>query len=465
MGVFLVVIADLIGLFFSYQLSYILRVYYFPRFLQFPEPLPLMIFNPYWLPVIFLIFFWYEGLYTRKLPLWEEVKQVWKGLFITSIAIFAIVSLGRLYSDISRTVLVLMFLNALWIVPLVRLNSKKIIFSLGLLRSQVLIIGAGMTGRLLLKSFNKEKNLAYNVIGFLDDDPAKKGARIEGVKVLGGLGELDKYLTKDIEIILAIPGLKPARTVELVNILQKKAKKVSFIPDLFGIPFFESDMNFFFDSRMLVLNVRNNLKNTYNKFIKSIFDAFLALPVFVVSLPLIFIIALAIKLESRGPVFFIQDRIGKDDKNFKCIKFRSMYLDSEAILKKTLAKDAEGRAEWKKYCKLKSDPRVTRVGKILRRFSLDELPQIFNVLKGDMSIIGPRPYLNRETKSIGKYYSVITEVQPGITGLWQVSGRNKTSFEERLVLDAWYIQNWSLWLDITILIKTIGVVLKREGAY
>ena len=213
------------------------------------------------------------------------------------------------------------------------------------------------------------------------------------------------------------------------------------------------------------MNVRNNLKNILNMAVKALFDILVSIPVFLISLPVIAVIAVFIKFGSKGPVFWVQDRIGIDGKPFKCIKFRSMFVNGDAILAKALKKDKKRNAEWKKYFKLKNDPRVTPVGKLIRKFSLDELPQIFNIIKGEMSLVGPRPYLPREKEDMGTYADTIVEVRPGLTGLWQVSGRNRTSFKERLVLDAWYIQNWSLWLDVVILIRTIRVVFKREGAY
>jgi lipopolysaccharide/colanic/teichoic acid biosynthesis glycosyltransferase len=173
-----------------------------------------------------------------------------------------------------------------------------------------------------------------------------------------------------------------------------------------------------------------------------------------------------IVLDSRGGIFLMQDRIGRNSKIFKCIKFRTMYSNADEILLNYLHKSGEAKAEWSKYKKLRDyDPRVTRVGKFLRKTSLDELPQIINVLAGDMSFFGPRPYLPEEEQEIRGYADLILVTNPGITGLWQVSGRNILDFEERVKLDAWYVLNWSLWLDIVILFKTISVVIKKEGAY
>jgi undecaprenyl-phosphate galactose phosphotransferase len=214
------------------------------------------------------------------------------------------------------------------------------------------------------------------------------------------------------------------------------------------------------------MKLTNNSKSRVNHSLKRVFDLILI----VLSMPLILlvicIISILIKLDSEGPVFFIQERLGKDGKIFKCLKFRTMYVNADEILETYLQGNSKAQEEWRKYKKLKNhDPRVTKIGKFLRKSSLDELPQIFNVLKGDMSLVGPRPYLPRELPEMGKFKEIIFMTRPGITGLWQVSGRNKLTFEQRLKLDAWYVLNWSLWLDVVILLKTIKVVLKREGAY
>ena len=177
------------------------------------------------------------------------------------------------------------------------------------------------------------------------------------------------------------------------------------------------------------------------------------------------IIAIIIKLNSSGPAIFSQSRIGKNNKPFKCFKFRTMYDDADKRLSDLLENNSDAINEWNNSWKLRNDPRVTKIGKFLRETSLDELPQIFNVLKGDMSLVGPRPVTKKE---IDEYYKdqakLCFGVNPGVTGLWQVSGRSNTSYDYRITLDSWYVRNWNLWLDIVILFKTVRVVLKREGA-
>jgi undecaprenyl-phosphate galactose phosphotransferase len=177
------------------------------------------------------------------------------------------------------------------------------------------------------------------------------------------------------------------------------------------------------------------------------------------------IIALLIKINSKGPAIFSQKRIGKNGKPFRCYKFRTMYHDAEARLAELLGKSSKTRKEWNHHWKLNNDPRITTIGKFLRQTSLDELPQIFNVLKGEMSLVGPRPVTISEIKEYYKDQAQLCfGVTPGITGLWQVSGRSNTSYDHRIALDSWYVRNWNLWLDIVILFKTVKVVFKKEGA-
>ena len=211
---------------------------------------------------------------------------------------------------------------------------------------------------------------------------------------------------------------------------------------------------------------KNRLKSKYREFIHIAFNYLLAIALLPILLPIIAIIAVLIKKESPGPVFFSHTRIGKHGKPIPTFKFRSMYVDAQERLEKLLETDPDIRKEWEKNFKLKDDPRVTKIGSFLRKTSLDELPQIFNVLKGEMNFVGPRPVIQQEIDQYYKedavYYFM---VKPGITGLWQVSGRSDTDYDFRVATDKWYVSNWSLWLDIVILFKTVKVVLKREGAY
>ncbi len=182
-------------------------------------------------------------------------------------------------------------------------------------------------------------------------------------------------------------------------------------------------------------------------------------------LPLLFYIAVAVKMSSRGPILYAHDRIGKNGRHFKAWKFRSMFENSNDVLEYFLEQHPDLRLEWEQDHKLRYDPRVTRIGRFIRKTSLDELPQIWNVIRGEMSLVGPRPIVNAEIAKYGPYFGVYTMVTPGITGLWQISGRNNTTYDERVQLDAYYVRNWSPWLDMYLLIRTIRIVLFADGAY
>lgn len=217
---------------------------------------------------------------------------------------------------------------------------------------------------------------------------------------------------------------------------------------------------------ILTLYIKRNLDKPWNIFIKALFERCLTFFVLLIFSPILLLISIAIKITSRGPVLFVQKRIGRFQEPFDLYKFRSMYLDNEDKLANYLSSHPEARAEWEEYKKIKNhDPRVTRVGRFIRRFSLDELPQLFNVLEGKMSLVGPRPYLPEDLQDKQQLSNIITRVKPGITGPWQVGGRSDLTFKERLSIDEYYIRNWSLWWDITILLKSIKAVLSSSGAY
>ena len=213
--------------------------------------------------------------------------------------------------------------------------------------------------------------------------------------------------------------------------------------------------------------LRIKITSKFYKLIKNLFDKLFSLFVLIAFVPLFLIIALLIKLSSRGPIFFLQERVGKNNVPFKCIKFRTMYPEAKDILQNLLNKDEKIKKEFEETHKIKNDPRITTIGKLLRKTSLDELPQFFNVLRNEMSIVGPRPIVKAEKKKYGKNLNKVLSIKPGITGLWQVSGRNNLTYKKRVMLDINYVKNYNLLMDIRILIRTFGVILfpLDRGAY
>jgi Undecaprenyl-phosphate galactose phosphotransferase WbaP len=288
-------------------------------------------------------------------------------------------------------------------------------------------------------------------------------AEVEGVPVIGDFA-LAPVLAKKLGISYAIVAMPNAGGEHLVQLTERIGGAFSHllvIPDLFGfaslgVP--AKDVG-----GVLGIEVRQQLLLAGPRFAKRLMDLVLTILGGICILPLIALLSLAIKLDSRGPLFYTQPRVGRDGKMFNAFKFRSMHGDGEARLKAVLDADPKLLAEYEEFHKLTNDPRVTRVGRLVRKYSLDELPQLWNVLRGEMSLVGPRPYLAREIPQMQGKEGIILRAMPGLTGLWQVSDRNATGFGARLRMDVHYVRNWSPWLDIYVLARTVGVVLKGTG--
>lgn len=467
LGTGLLFLADLVTIFLILQTAIFIRKNILPYFLEFP-PFPAKNFTFFWwvFPV-WVFFFIYEGLYSKRFSFWDEVKTLWKAAFFSTLGVFTILYLGKFGEKVSRTVLVVMGIISFPMIPIIRINAKKLLIQVGLLKSKGLIIGAGKTGELIFKALKREPNFGLNVVGFLDDDPEKIGKRIEGIRIHGGVEQAQKYIGKcGIEdVIIAMPGCEKSKLISLINKLQHKTQNILLIPDLFGITVLGTNLQHFFQEQAIGLEVKNNLAKPLNIFIKKIFDIIVSFLILIaLSVPML-IIAFLIRINSRGPAIFSQERIGKNDRPFRCHKFRTMYTDAEERFNAFMGDNPDAQNEWRNHWKLKNDPRITKIGRFLRKTSLDELPQIFNVLKGDMSLVGPRPVTRKE---IDEYYKdhakLCFGVPPGITGLWQVSGRSNTSYDYRIALDSWYVRNWNMWLDIVILLKTVKAVINQEGA-
>ena len=472
-SVFFIILFDLLVFYFSLYLSYSVRIvlgkYY-------PNIFPVNIFpfthflSFWWLPLIFVGFIGYERLYMRRLFFWNEVHDIIKAVFLAIIVILAIVSLGKLSDEMSRFIIVILGVELVLFLPIERLWVKKILYRMFLWKEGVLIIGDNSKAILVAEAIlRNEKYMGYYILGFLGENIERKSVKIRGKEypILGSVKDILETISK-YKMDSVVIALSPSDydIEKIVNSIYGYVKEVYIVPDIKGVSLLNADLYFFFMEQIFLLRIKSNLLNLSHKFLKRLFDIIFSLLLIPFFLPIMIIIGILIKLDSRGPIFFIQERIGIFGKKFRVFKFRTMYLDADFRLDAYLKDNPSAREEWDKYKKLRGfDPRVTRVGKIIRQLSLDELPQIFNVLLGDMSFVGPRPYLEGELKRYEDYAKIILMIPPGITGLWQTSGRNELSFEERLRLDTWYVLNWTLWLDIVILLKTIKVILTREGAY
>lgn len=469
-----VVMLDTLALATSFFLAYLTRVYILPGLsgLFLPD-IPAGLFSRlWWLPLVVLVCLAYEGLYKKRYPFWRETSNILKAVTLSYLIALAMVTLAKASDEVSRTFIVLSWIFSALLVPASRYAGKNALARAGVWRRRVLVIGAGKTGELVIHALSREPYLGYQVVGLLDDDLQKKQKIIVansgvGVCVLGGFNDAEQVMasTGVRNLILAAPGLPAHALVDLVNRLQLASESLMVVPDLFGLPAMGTEAEYFFDERFLALHLKNNLASHTNIFLKRAFDLATGCLLMLLLLPLIAATALAVKLDSPGPVIFTHRRIGRCGQEFKCYKFRTMIVNAQDALDKLLKENPALRTEWEKDFKLKDDPRITRIGKILRKTSLDELPQIFNVLKGEMSLVGPRPIVRKEIEKYGEQISYFYQVHPGMTGLWQISGRSEVEYDERVQMDTWYIRNWSLWLDITLLIRTATVVLIRKGAY
>lgn len=394
-----------------------------------------------------------------------EIKALLRG---TTFA-FAIVLITIFFSkrtEFSRTIVISAWFLSLFLFPISRIIVKRILIKLNLWKKKLLILGLNESSLLILKSIKRNKTMGYEIIGFLDDDPKKIGKKISGVKVIGQLSDLEKIAnaSKSKDIMLTTAYLTKTEFKKLFFKCEHLSESMWLIPQSGDLITEGVELEVLDD--VLTLYIKKNLAKPWNIFIKNVFDKLLAIIMLIIFLPVMIVIAIAIKFESKGPAFFIQKRIGKDKKMFNMIKYRSMYLNNDTKLSAYLNDNPNAKQEWDRYKKLKNhDPRVTKIGRLIRKFSLDELPQLFNVIQGNMNLVGPRPYISEEL--IGKDTSTdtIARVKPGITGLWQVSGRSELPFEERIKLDEYYIRNWSLWLDMVIIVKSFRVMLSSKGAY
>jgi Undecaprenyl-phosphate galactose phosphotransferase WbaP len=262
---------------------------------------------------------------------------------------------------------------------------------------------------------------------------------------------------------VAVPGIRQEHLLELIDSHASDFSHLTIIPDLRGVCSLGAEARDF--CRELTLEVRKDLLLPGPRLAKRLIDNVVALALGIATLPLVLLIVILIKLESRGPVLYRHSRIGRGGSTIEVLKFRSMVVDGDWVLRQYLVQHPELALEWKRNQKLRNDPRVTRIGKFLRRTSLDELPQLWNVLKGEMSMVGPRPIVQSEVDRYGECFSLYTQVTPGLTGLWQVSRRNDTSYSERVEMDAYYVRNWSVWLDLYLVARTASVVLEGRGAY
>ena len=364
----------------------------------------------------------------------------------------------------SRLVYGLAFLISATFIPVFRSLVRQLFCRRSWWGSQVAILGLGTSGNLLFKTLIDNPQIGLKPIAVLDDDPARY-REVEASLIRGPLSRcLEIAVKHKISYgIICMPSLSRDEMLRLIDLYGSCFSHVLVIPNLIGMTSLGICAREI--GGIVGLEVTRQLLRPSARFIKRSLDLALVL----LASPLVAVIlglaAVLIKLDSPGPVFYGNERLGTGGKKFKTWKLRSMKGDGDAILARHLAENPAEAAEWQNTQKLKRDPRITRLGYLLRKTSIDELPQLWNVLVGQMSLVGPRPLLESQVALYGQSFNLYKQVRPGITGLWQVSGRSELAFNERVRLDKYVIQNWSVWLDLYILARTLAVVLTARGAY
>ncbi|GHU64653.1 undecaprenyl-phosphate galactose phosphotransferase WbaP [Spirochaetia bacterium] len=366
--------------------------------------------------------------------------------------------------DAISVAFIISFIFSAFILMVCRDIMHSLLGKLKLNSIPAVIYGGGPAGQVIIDRLLKSRKAGYIPVLILDDDP-ECGDEYRGIPIIKDIHIGPELVARyNIKMaIIAMPHLKAKEMTKMINY------SVSAFRYNVLIPGFASLNNIWMSVRdfdgILGLATSHRLRMSWNLVIKRLLDLFIVITGGLILLPFFFIIALLIKLSSPGPVLYGHERLGRNSKVFKAYKFRSMVMDADKKLADLLASDPALREEWKATHKLKNDPRITKIGKLLRRTSLDEFPQLINVLKGEMSLVGPRPVVQAEVEKYGENFQRIFSVTPGLTGLWQVSGRSDKDYAERISYDTYYLQSWSVWLDLWIIYKTPTAVLKGKGAY
>lgn len=402
--------------------------------------------------------------YTYRKPFWFELKEVLRTVLIFAVIDLAIVAFSKWH--LSRYIWVFTWSSILVLLPCCRFMAKKLLERFNLWKKQCIIIGAGSNAADAYKALQSETYLGFDIQYFFSCDPVNRRSKLHGLPLVDNEALLWRTTDRrNTHYIIALDdGQEKLREYWIKRLAMHRCRAVSIIPTTRGLPLNSTDMSFIFRHEVLILRINNNLTKKSARFLKRCFDVSVSLSFLILLSPILLTLAGLIMRDGGSPIYG-HTRVGRDGRPFKCLKFRSMLLNSKEVLARLLASDAEARAEWEKDFKLKNDPRITPIGHLLRKTSLDELPQLLNVLKGEMSLVGPRPVIREELERYRENKEYYLMAKPGMTGLWQVSGRNDVDYDTRIYFDAWYVKNWSLWNDIAILFKTIKVVLKRDGAY
>jgi len=419
-------------------------------------------------PFYFFVFSVYDG--RRNETLKVELLNTFLAICTSTIMLAGL--LYFTYRETSRLIIVIFFsmdvallLGGRMILWVYRLKGIRRLDN----RRAVMIIGAGLVGKNMVQELRKYAWADINLVGYVDDDPNKQGQKIDGMPVIGTLNDISAIVSANHiqAAVVALPLRSHKKIVETCLALQQIGVRVYVVPDLFALSFPSAVVDGF--GGIPVIDLGQSNPHNLRRLIKRTFDTFAAIVSLTLLSPLLLVIAIVIKLDSPGPVFYRQPRVGENGRLFTMFKFRSMKTGNDAsihkqhiakLIQENISVDQHGG----KSLKLENDPRITGVGKIIRKTSIDELPQLINILRGEMSLVGPRPPLPYEVELYQDWHKRRLEALPGVTGIWQIKGRNRVSFDEMVRMDIEYIDNQSFWLDIKILLKTPIAVIAGIGA-
>lgn len=391
--------------------------------------------------------------YTRRVPFWTEAQDVVyasAGALVFGLCLDLAGAAGVV--SVSAVLVWLLF-------PVLALVARRAVrarmLAAGLWQIRTLLVATQDNAANAIAALRSEPGLGYDIVGLID--PAQLGQRLPDAGWGTLLAQYDARL-----LVLGFDGTGGLgrRTIEA---LVRGRVPFAVMQQLDGLPAMGSEQTRFFSHDTVMMSYRNNLARPMTRMAKMVFDVVMAASGLVLLAPLLLVIAALVRLDG-GPALFGHTRIGAAGRSFRVLKFRSMVTNSDAVLRDLLAKDPRAALEWRQTHKLRNDPRITPIGRFLRSTSLDELPQLINVLRLEMSLVGPRPIVQAEIARYGDDIAFYYETRPGLTGLWQVSGRTETSYAHRVQLDTWYVKNWTIWHDLAIIAKTVPAVLQRRGA-
>jgi len=450
----------------GFRIAYVLRfesnISWFYQHDTAPESyyqLIVFLLTPIWIG-IFALF----GLYNFR-NLFSGLKEYTNAFNACTLAIMTIIFLTFIdpVFVVARAWVILSWLFIIFLVISGRFILRRVVQNLrakGRFVTMVLVVGANEDGRAIANQLQSNPKSGVRVIGFADTT-CEENAVVDGIPVLGSVDNLS-HLVEQYgvqEIVVASTSLKREQLIKLFQSFDITDIPIHISSGLYEL--LTTGLEVHEVANVPLLSINKIRLSRIDVVLKRMLDLVVAGIVLVVSLPFMVIIGLLVKFDSLGPIFHLRHVVGVNGRTFDALKFRTMYVDAD----ERLNQDPELRQQFEQNFKLKDDPRVTRIGKILRALSLDELPQLFNVLRGQMSLVGPRMITVPERDKYGKWSMNLSTVKPGITGLWQVSGRSDVSYDERVTLDMHYIRNYSIWMDLQLLYQTIPAVLKKRGAY